>query len=97
MFARVTFNFGSKLNVVVPDLAIVKQTGSGNRFVYIYKDGKVTFSKVELGRRLGENYELLSGVESGSQVVVSGQSRLNDGMEVGIANEAKAAATESKK
>lgn len=97
MFARVTFNFGSKHNVVVPDLAIVKQTGSGNRFVYIYKDGKVTFSKVELGRRLGENYELLSGVESGSQVVVSGQSRLNDGMEVGIANEAKAAATESKK
>ena len=64
----------------------MKQTGSGNRYVYVYKDGKVSFIKVELGQRLGNSYELLSGVPSGSDVVISGQSRLNDGMEVGIAN-----------
>ena len=86
MFARVIFNFGAKKNVVVPDMAVVKQTGSGNRYVYVYKDGKVSFIKVELGQRLGNSYELLSGVPSGSDVVISGQSRLNDGMEVGIAN-----------
>ena len=86
MFARVIFDFGAKKNVVVPDMAIVKQTGSGNRYVYVYKDGKVSFNKVELGQRLGNSYELISGIPSGSDVVISGQSRLNDGMEVGIAN-----------
>ena len=86
MFARVIFNFGAKKNVVVPDMAVVKQTGSGNRYVYVYNDGKVSFNKVELGQRLGDSYERMSGVTSGSDVVISGQSRLNDGMEVGIAN-----------
>ena len=46
--------------MVVPDRAIVKQTGSGEKFVYIYKDGKVDFSRVEIGQRLGDAYELLS-------------------------------------
>lgn len=82
MFARVVMTFGVKDHVVVPDQAIVKQTGSGERFVYVYKDGKVSFNHVVLGRRLGKEYELISGVESGAQVVIAGQSRLNDGMEV---------------
>lgn len=84
MFARITINFGVKQNVVVPDLAIVKQSGSGDRYIYVYKDGKVSYNKVELGRRMGDKYELISGVENGDQVVVTGQSRLNDGMEVEI-------------
>lgn len=82
MFARVEFDFGSKNNVVVSDRAIVKQTGSGNRYVYTYADGKVKFRQVTLGRRLGNRYELLGGVPSGSQVVITGQSRLNDGAAV---------------
>ena len=40
--------------------------------------------KVELGRRMGNKYEVISGVNSGDQVVISGQSRLNNGMEVEI-------------
>ena len=32
MFARATLNFGTADNVVVPDLAIVKQAGSGDRY-----------------------------------------------------------------
>ena len=84
MYARVTMNFGVNKNVVVPDKAIVKQQGSGDRYVYVYKDGKVSYNKVELGRRLDKNYELLSGVEDGDMVVVTGQSKLHDGMEVKV-------------
>ena len=71
-------------NVVVPDLAIVKQAGSGDRYVFVYKDGKVSYNKVELGRRMGTEYELKSGVPDNSQVVVAGQSRLVNGMEVEV-------------
>ena len=84
MFARATLNFGTADNVVVPDLAIVKQAGSGDRYVYVYKDGKVSYNKVELGRRMGSEYELKSGVPDNSQVVVAGQSRLVNGMEVAV-------------
>ncbi|MEG0454448.1 MAG: efflux RND transporter periplasmic adaptor subunit, partial [Bacteroides sp.] len=84
MFARATLNFGTQDNVVVPDLAIVKQPGSGDRYVYVYKDGKVYHNKVELGRRMGAEYELKSGVDNNAQVVVAGQVRLVDGMEVEI-------------
>ena len=84
MFARATLNFGTADNVVVPDLAIVKQAGSGDRYVFVYKDGKVSYNKVELGRRMGTEYELKSGVPDNSQVVVAGQSRLVNGMEVAV-------------
>lgn len=86
MFARVVMNFGTENRVVVPDRAIVKQTGSGEKFVYVYKDGKVSFNNVKVGQRLGDTYELISGVENGSDVVISGQSRLANGIEVNVIN-----------
>jgi RND family efflux transporter MFP subunit len=84
MFARVTMNFGTEDNVVVPDLAIVKQSGSGDRYVYVYDNGKVSYNKVELGRRMGSEYELKSGVPNSCQVVIAGQSKLVNGAEVDV-------------
>ena len=84
MFARVEFNYGTMRHVVVPDRAVVKQSGSGNKYVYVYKDGKVSYNQVQLGQRLGTRYELLSGVENNSDVVITGQTRLADGARVEI-------------
>lgn len=86
MFARVSINFGKVQRVVVPDRAIVKIPGTGTRYVYTYADGLVSFKAVELGRRMGAEYELLGGIENGEQVVIAGQSRLTDGLEVVVAN-----------
>lgn len=84
MFARAELNFGTEDHVVVPDMAIVKQPGSGERFVYVYNNGKVNYVKVELGQRLGDAYELLGGIPDGATVVIAGQGRLADGMEVNV-------------
>ena len=73
--------------VVAPDRSIVKQSGAGDRYIYVCKDGKVSYQKVKLGRRMGDKYEIISGVEDGDQVVITGQSRLTNGMEVEIENE----------
>lgn len=86
MFARVTMGFGSKNHVVAPDRSIVKQAGAGDRYIYVCKDGKVSYQKVILGRRMADKYEIISGVEDGDQVVITGQSRLSDGIEVEIVN-----------
>ena len=84
MFARVNIDFGNVNRVVVPDQAVVKRSGSGDRFVYVYKDGKVSFNQVQLGRHMDTSYELISGVENGFEVVIAGQSRLKDGVPVKV-------------
>ena len=84
MFARATVNFGNAKHVLVPDLALVKQIGAGDRYVYVYKNGTVSYNKVELGKHIGDKYEIISGVEPDDQVVIAGQSRLANGREVEV-------------
>ena len=87
MYARVTMKYGTRPNVVVPDRAVVKMLGSGDRFIYVYKaDGTVSYQKVELGRRMQDKYEILSGIADGDEVVVTSQAALKDGMAVERAN-----------
>ncbi len=84
MFARATVTFESVDRVMVPDASIVKQVGAGDRYVYTYKDGKVSYDKVELGKHIGDKYEIKSGVEPGAKVVTAGMSRLANGIEVKV-------------
>jgi RND family efflux transporter MFP subunit len=79
MFSRVTIEFGKVKRIMVPDQSIIKQSGSGARFVYVYNEGKVKYKPVEIGRRFDSDYEIISGVTVGDQIVVAGQSKLVDG------------------
>ena len=82
MFARVNFNYGTHQSVTVPDRAVQKQVGSGLRYVWVYQGGEVEFREVELGQRLEDRYEVLGGLVPGTQVVISGAARLQDGAKV---------------
>lgn len=86
MFARVEHGYGTAERVVVPDRAVVKMPGSGNKYVYVYSNGSVSYNQVELGRRLDDAYEIISGVADGDTVVITGQNRLSDGARVQIIN-----------
>jgi len=86
MFARVTFNFGRNTGVVISDLAVQKQIGSGVRYVYtLESNGTVKYREVEVGRRIGNRYEIKSGVSAGMRVVTKGQARLTNGTKVQLA------------
>ena len=81
--ARVIFSKGDA--IVVPDTAVLKQQGSGVRTVYVLKaDGTVELRIVELGRHIGSEYVILSGVQAGEKVIVSGQSLLRSGIKVEV-------------
>lgn len=85
MFARVDVNFGERNSVLVPDVAVVRQQGSGEKFVYVLQsDGTVKYQNVKLGIRVGSEYEVLSGIGDGDLVVVAGQLRLKDGVKVSV-------------
>jgi len=86
MYARVTVTFGKRNSVIVPDKCIVKQEGSGQRFVYIVNgdDNTVSFAPVTLGRHIGDEYEVREGIPDGATVVFKGQVNLRDGKKVNV-------------
>lgn len=84
MFARVTLPYATVNRVIISDRAVNKLMGSGDRYVFIYNpaDSTVRYSKVELGQHMGYEYEVLSGVKNGDQVVVRGQLGVTSGEKV---------------
>ncbi len=71
-----------KAQILVPEQAIV--TADGKTWVFVVHDGKAIRKQVVVGTRLPERVEIRSGLEPGSEIVVSGQHRLSDGDEVEI-------------
>jgi RND family efflux transporter MFP subunit len=84
MFARARVDFGTKERVVVSDRAVIKQSGTNDKYVYVLDGDVVNFTKVELGRRIGPIYEVLSGIEAGDKVVIAGNSSLTDKVTVKV-------------
>ena len=82
MYARVHLDFGTKEALTVPDKAIVRQAGSGARYVYVFSGGKAVYRAVELGQHQGDLYEVVSGLNAGDQVIISAPSNLKNGLSV---------------
>ena len=86
MYVRTTINMGNNDSIVIPDSAVVKQQGSGQRLVYVIDaDNVVAVKVVTIGLHFGSNYEILSGLEEGDRVITEGQSALKAGIKVEVA------------
>lgn len=85
MFSRVTINYGTNYRVVVPDNAVLKQVGADDKYVYVLNDDNtVTYTPVKVGVRMGDRYEIVSGLNDGDVIVTSGQTRLKNNIKVDI-------------
>jgi len=82
LLARITVKGAPRTAVTIPESALVSR---GNDFlVYKTDNGKAKETKVRAGRRENGFVEILDGVEIGQQVVIAGQARLRDGVDVEI-------------
>lgn len=86
MFSRTTINFGKKQGIMVKDIAIQRQLGTNERFVFIEVDGKAERRVVTTGIQIGAEVEILSGLNEGDMVITEGVSRLMQGTEVDVIN-----------
>ena len=85
MYARVTVDFGARESIVVPDVAVLKQQGSGQRTVFVLRpDNTAELRLVTVGRHFGTAYEILSGLEEGEQVLTGGHTNLKAGDKVEV-------------
>lgn len=77
-FARGEFDTGASSALTLPQAAVVMRDG----FAYVFRlgpDQRVGQTKVEVGRRVGERVEILSGLDASARVVASGAGFLADG------------------
>lgn len=78
MYAQGEFELGSSGALTVPQSAVVVRDG----FSYVYSvggDQRVSQRKVQVGRIVGDQVEIQSGIKAEDRLVVSGGSFLSDG------------------
>lgn len=78
MFARGEIQLGKQKVLSLPQSAVLLRDG----FAFVFRlgaDGRVLQTKVELGRREGDQVEVRSGLAAGVEVVASGVGFLADG------------------
>lgn len=82
-FIRVSFDIqGSANTLQIPKIALVE--GLKNPYVYVLNGNKAAVKKLVLGREIGENVEVLSGLNEGDEVISSGQINLVEGSLVSV-------------
>ncbi|HEY1044453.1 MAG TPA: efflux RND transporter periplasmic adaptor subunit [Telluria sp.] len=89
MFVAGHFELGSSSGMTVPQQAVVLRDG----FSYVFRvgrDNRVNQVKVQPGRRIGDQVEVLSGLAADAQIVVSGAGFLNEGDLVRVVAPARA-------
>ncbi len=84
MYGRTIFNIGSKDAILVRDIAVQKQYGSSEYYVYVDNDGVAERRRVTRGRQVGDMVDILSGVEAGELVLTTGFSRISDGTPIEV-------------
>jgi RND family efflux transporter MFP subunit len=78
MFARGEFELGSTAALTVPQQAVVVRDG----FDYVYvlnAESRVAQVKLQTGRRVGDQVEVLGGLKPDARIAVQGAGFLNDG------------------
>ena len=85
MYAETIFNMGEKQGVMVSDVAVRKQVGSSEKYLYvIVGDSVAERRRVEVGRQSNGKLDILQGVRAGEQIAVTSISKLFDGAPVKV-------------
>jgi len=80
-YIYVNFNPGNNFTALqIPKLALVE--GIKNPYVYVISGEQAFIRKITVGREVGENIEVLSGLKEGDEIVTSGQINLVDGSKI---------------
>lgn len=87
MFSRVAFDLEEIEALVLPAQAVLKLQGSNDRYLFIEENGLAKRISVRTGDRYDDMVEVISDeLKPGQRVVISGQARLIEGMQLQILN-----------
>ena len=88
MYVKTKMSMGMARAMVVPYQAVLKMTGSNDRYVFLDEGGTAKRVFVKLGQRFDENIEVISDqLQEGDRLVTVGQARLVDGAKLNVTKE----------
>lgn len=88
MYVKTTLALGEAETIVVPYQAVLKLTGSNERYVFVNDNGTARRVAVTMGQRFDDRIEVIPETEGelkeGDELVVVGQARLVDGSKLQV-------------
>lgn len=85
MYARTSIKVGEVNALMVPYQAVLKLTGSNERYVFVAENGIAKRVRIALGKRVNDLVEVFSEeLHVGDQLVMVGQARLVEGVKLNV-------------
>jgi RND family efflux transporter MFP subunit len=78
MFATIQLNLGEGKATLVPTIALVKQTGTNDMYLFVNKNNIAIKQPVVTGRLFDDKTEIIKGISEGDEIVVAGQNKLKN-------------------
>lgn len=82
MVANVEINQVKQNDVITVPITSVRKNSQGEHFVWLNKTGKAHRAVITTGKASGNRIVVLSGLQSGDEVITEGYQKLSEGMEV---------------
>ncbi len=80
MYSKLTLELGDRKTLLVPSLAVIKQTGTNNRYVFLREGNVARKVQVTLGERVDAEVEVISEkIRAGAELIYAGHTNLMDG------------------
>jgi len=78
MFSKINLHLGKGEALLVPTIALIKQTGTNNMYVFVNKNNVAVKTPVEVGKIFDDKTEILQGIHEGDEIVTVGQNKLEN-------------------
>jgi RND family efflux transporter MFP subunit len=78
MFAKIQLNLGKGNALLVPNIALIKQTGTNDMYLFVNKNNVAIKTRVKTGRMFDDKIEILEGVKQGDEIIIVGQNKLEN-------------------
>ena len=78
MFSKIQLNLGKGQAILIPNIALVKQTGTNDMYVFVNKDNTAMKMLVKTRRMIDDKIEILNGISNGDEIITVGQNKLEN-------------------
>ena len=86
MFADVSLAKGKAGQAVVVPIESIIDLNSDQPYIFVIESGKALRKDIQIGIATDSKVEILAGLTAGEEVVIRGQSNLEDGQSVEVRN-----------
>jgi membrane fusion protein, multidrug efflux system len=85
MYGRISIKLKDEETLVVPSIAVLKQEGTNNRYVFLNNNGVAKRVDVTIDKRYDDQIEITGeGIAEGAELIIEGQANLLDGTELKV-------------